>query len=109
LTDAVALLGFILASASALLAVSAMAYSLMRGGFPFYDPLLMRIFGVGGLLSLGGLVFGVGGAWRAKLSAAVVIVFLALAGIDFGQALPEPTLTSAGLPRYPPIARLAKI
>jgi len=65
-TAILSLLGFILASASALLAVSAMAYSLMRGGFPFYDPLLMRIFGVGGLLSLGGLVFGVGGAWRAS-------------------------------------------
>lgn len=44
-----------------------------------------------------------------KVSASVVIVFLALAGSALGQALPEPTLVSAGLPRYPPIARLAKI
>jgi len=44
-----------------------------------------------------------------KPSASVVVVFCALAGIAFGQALPEPTLISAGLPRYPPIARVAKI
>jgi hypothetical protein len=42
-TAILSLLGFILASASALLAVSAMVYSLMRGGFPYYDPLLMKI------------------------------------------------------------------
>lgn len=44
-----------------------------------------------------------------KVSASIAIVLLALAGIAFGQALPEPTLVFAGLPRYPPIARLAKI
>jgi len=44
-----------------------------------------------------------------KPSASAVIVFCALAGSAFGQALLEPTLISAGLPRYPPIARLAKI
>lgn len=65
-TAILSLLGFILASASALLAVSAMAYSLISGGFPYYDPRLMKTFGVGGLLSLGGLVFGVGGVWRAS-------------------------------------------
>lgn len=37
------------------------------------------------------------------------VIIFALAGIAVGQALPEPTLVSAGLPRYPPIARLAKI
>jgi TonB family protein len=44
-----------------------------------------------------------------KVSTSVVIVSLVLAGIASGQALPEPTLVSAGLPGYPPIARLAKI
>jgi len=44
-----------------------------------------------------------------KLTVSVVIVFLVLAGVVFGQALPEPTLVSAGLPRYPLIALLAKI
>jgi TonB family protein len=43
-----------------------------------------------------------------KRSASFVVLCI-LAGIAFGQALPEPTLISAGLPRYPPIARLAKI
>lgn len=60
------LIGFILASASGLLAFSASAYSLMRGGFPYYDPLLMKICGVGGLLSVSGLVFGVAGVWGAS-------------------------------------------
>jgi TonB family protein len=43
-----------------------------------------------------------------KLLFAVVVV-LASVAFALGQALPEPTLVSAGLPRYPPIARLAKI
>src|SRR3974377_581403 len=57
------LLGFSLASASAPLAVLALSFSLARGGFPYYDPPLMRIFGVGGLLSLAAVIFGVGGVW----------------------------------------------
>ncbi len=60
------LLGFILATASALLALSAAAYSLVIGGFPYYDPLLMRIFGIGALLSLGGLALGISGIWRTS-------------------------------------------
>ena len=56
--------GFILATASALLAVSSTAYSVVIRRFPYYDPLLMRIFGLGILLSLGGIVFGIGGVWR---------------------------------------------
>lgn len=39
---------------------------------------------------------------------AVFVVFASVA-FALAQALPEPTLLSAGLPRYPPIARLAKI
>jgi hypothetical protein len=87
-TAILSLLGFILASASALLAISAMAYSLMRGGFPHYDPLLMRILGVGGLLSLGGLILGVGGVWRtnslrwhASISAIATLAFWIAAAI----------------------------
>ena len=82
------LLGFILASASALLAASAVAFSLMRGGFPYYDPVLMKIFGVGGLLSLSGLLFGVGGVWRASslrwhspLSAVATLAFWIAAAV----------------------------
>jgi hypothetical protein len=59
-------IGFTLASASALLALSAAAYSLCVGGFQYYDPRLMKIFGIGFLLSLSGLLFGVVGVWRAS-------------------------------------------
>lgn len=36
--------GFSLCTASALLAVGAMLYARAVGGFPFYDPSLMRIY-----------------------------------------------------------------
>ncbi|MGA6986699.1 MAG: hypothetical protein WBZ01_11655 [Terriglobales bacterium] len=55
--------GFLLATASALLAVATMAYAQVHH-FPYYDPLLLRIFRWGALLSLGGIVFGIGGVWR---------------------------------------------
>ena len=60
------LLGFVLATASALLAVSAATYSFVIGGFPYYDPLLMKIMGVGDLLSLGGLLFALSGIWQTS-------------------------------------------
>jgi hypothetical protein len=56
--------GFFLANASALLAVSTIIYAFFIHGFAFYDPRLMRIFRRGILLSLGGLMFGIGGVWR---------------------------------------------
>jgi hypothetical protein len=52
-----ALVGFVLATASCLLAVSTMAYARLIGGFPFYDPLLIKIYGGGILLSLAGIGF----------------------------------------------------
>jgi hypothetical protein len=58
------LTGFVLAMASALLAVSSIAYAQVIHGFRFYDPLLMRLFRWGILLSLGAIMFGVGGVWR---------------------------------------------
>jgi hypothetical protein len=58
------LAGFSLASLSAVLAISAITYALFVRPFPFYDPSLVKIYGVGGLLSLGGFVFAVGGLWR---------------------------------------------
>jgi|SRR5580704_1899574 hypothetical protein len=59
------LIGFIFASASALLAVSSMAYAQIHP-FPYYDPLLLRIFRAGVLLSLAGVGFGISGVWRAS-------------------------------------------
>jgi hypothetical protein len=57
------LTGFVLATVSGLLAVSTIAYAQIHR-FPFYDPLLLRIFRWGALLSAGGLVFGLAGVWR---------------------------------------------
>jgi hypothetical protein len=58
------LIGFTLATTSGLLAVSSLLYAHAIGGFPFYDPRLLRIYRWGGLLSLSGIVFGIGGVWR---------------------------------------------
>jgi hypothetical protein len=45
-------IGFVLANVSALLAISTIAYAQVHR-FPFYDPLLLRIFRWGALLSAG--------------------------------------------------------
>jgi hypothetical protein len=82
------LLGFILATSSALLALSAAPYSLVMGGFSYYDPLLMRIFGIGALLSLGGLALGISGIgrtsslrWHAPVSAVATVAFWVVAAV----------------------------
>jgi len=64
LPSILSLVGFTLATASGLLATSAMLYARAVGGFPFYDPLLLRIYRWGALLSLSGIVFAVIGVWR---------------------------------------------
>ncbi|MBZ5520769.1 MAG: hypothetical protein LAP21_00785 [Acidobacteriia bacterium] len=64
---ALSLAGFVFASASALLAVGGVLYSGAIGGFPFYDPRLMRIYGYGLLLSLGAFVLSIPGMWRQNL------------------------------------------
>jgi hypothetical protein len=56
--------GFLFATASGLLAVSSVMYSLAVGSFRYYDPHLLRIFRWGILLSLVGIILGVGGVWR---------------------------------------------
>ncbi len=58
------LISFALATASGLLAVSSVLYAHVIGGFPYYDPRLMRIYACGGMLSLAGIVFGIAGVWR---------------------------------------------
>src|SRR5258708_23197989 len=76
------LLGFILATASAVLAISSIAYAQVHH-FPYYDPLLLRIFAWGALLSIAGIGFGIGGVLQANslrlhptVSAACMLVFL---------------------------------
>jgi hypothetical protein len=51
-------------TASAILAVGSVGYAQVHH-FPYYDPLLLRVFRWGGLLSLAGVIFGIGGVWRS--------------------------------------------
>ena len=55
--------GFALATASAILAIGSAIYAQFHH-FPFYDPLLMKIFRTGLLLSFSGLLLGIGGLWQ---------------------------------------------
>src|SRR5215472_8305851 len=74
------LVAFGLATSSALLALGSIIYAHTIGGFPFYDPRLLRIYRWGGLLSL--VAIGVAGCWRrtplrwyAPLCAAGMLIF----------------------------------
>lgn len=62
--SSLSLIGFVLASASALVGVASVVYAQIIHGFSFYDPRLMRILRWGVLLSLSGLAFGLSGIWR---------------------------------------------
>jgi hypothetical protein len=69
LTSILSLIGFLLASASALLALSAIIcaqiiYAQVIHGFRYQDPWLPRLFRAGGLISIAGIVFGLSGVWR---------------------------------------------
>jgi hypothetical protein len=64
-TAMLSLIGFAFATASAVLAVSSIAYAQIHH-FPYYDPLLLRIFRLGGLLALAGILFGISGVWRSS-------------------------------------------
>lgn len=55
--------GIALATASALLAVTSIAYAQLIHGFDYYQPALMRIFGFGLLLPAAGLIISIGGLW----------------------------------------------
>jgi hypothetical protein len=59
-------LGFMTATASAFLAISSVAYAQVHF-FRFYDPLLMRIFRAGFLLSTAALASSIGGVWRSSV------------------------------------------
>jgi hypothetical protein len=62
--SALSRIGLMLATASGLLAISSLVYALVIHGFRCYDPTLLRIFRWGGLLSLSGMVLGIGGIWQ---------------------------------------------
>lgn len=76
------LIGFLFATASALLAIASIVYAHGTRGFSFYDPRLMRIYRWGLLLSLCGFLFGIGGLirsntlrWHAPLSSLGMLAF----------------------------------
>lgn len=56
--------GFMCVSASALIALAGLVYSKAIGGFPFYDPRLLRIIRHGILIATVGLILGLAGIWR---------------------------------------------
>jgi len=76
------LIGFILSTASGVLAVSAIVYAVTIHGFQFYDPRLLRIYLWGFLLSAGGIVLGLTGVsapnalrWQAPLAGLGMLAF----------------------------------
>ncbi len=58
------LISFSLGTASGLLALFTFLYALAIRSFPHYDPSLLTVYALGLLLSLCGIVFGIGGVWR---------------------------------------------
>jgi hypothetical protein len=56
--------GFVLATASAVVALLTVAYANSIGGFPHYDPRLMKIFRWASVLSLTASAFAIAGVWR---------------------------------------------
>jgi hypothetical protein len=84
LSSKLSLIGFAFAIASGLLAASSILYARAIGGFPYYDPLLLRIFAWGFLLSSVGLTLTIIGALRPSqnrlrflplICAAVTLIF----------------------------------
>jgi hypothetical protein len=82
------LIGLILATASAVLAASSMARAAAIRGFPYHDPLLMRIILCGVFFSLGGIFLGTVGLgprtstrWHAPASGACLLIFWIVAAL----------------------------
>jgi len=67
LSSILSLASFTFATGSGLLAVCSVLYAHAIGGFPFYDPLLMRIYAAGSLMSLTAILLSLGGVWRPNL------------------------------------------
>lgn len=66
-TLGISFIGFVLGSASALLAVVSILVAFLGGGFRYYDPVLLQIYRIGILLSLGGLVCAAIGAFGRSI------------------------------------------
>jgi hypothetical protein len=64
LLSVASLISLLLASSSAALAMGGLIYGQAIGGFPYYDPRLLRIIRVGALIAAGGFLIGIAGAWR---------------------------------------------
>jgi len=84
-TSILSLTGFVFATASAMLAVATAAYAQVHR-FAYYDPLLLRTFRWGTLLSLAGAFFAISGLWRksslrwhAPVSALATLAFWIMA------------------------------
>jgi len=60
----VSLIGFVFATMSGLFAIWSIHYAHTIGGFPFYDPLLLRFYRWGALLSATGFLFAIIGVWK---------------------------------------------
>jgi hypothetical protein len=82
------LLAFSLATVSGVLAVISVIYAHAIGGFPYYDPRLLRFYRWGGVLADAGLLLGIIGCfrrnplrWYAPLCALGMSVFWAAAAI----------------------------
>lgn len=81
------MIGFFLATFSALLTIGGLLYAHAMGGFPFYDP---RLYRWGGRLSLAGFILDLIGClrrnrvrWYAPICSACVFIFW------FGAAMGE--------------------
>jgi len=84
-TSILSLTGLVFATASAMLAVATVVCAQIHK-FPYYDPLLLRIFRWGIVLSLAGIFFAICGLWRksstrwhAPLSGVATLAFWIMA------------------------------
>ena len=64
---AVSLISFVFGTASVLIALAGVIYGRAIGGFPYYDPRLMRIYRFGIIMSLVGFGLAVVGIWRRSV------------------------------------------
>lgn len=64
IASVLSLAGFTTATSSSLLGFGSIVYARAIGGFPFYDPLLLRIYRWGALLSLAGIALSIAGVKR---------------------------------------------